>query len=133
MEQEILHTLKEIRGILYVLLIMVGFALFVWVVGGIKNILIGFKQAWENDFILRADELFESAEFEKLTKHCEKKLTKYPNHSIATWWLARAKQEMGDESGAKALFERVLVFEPTWKETHIEPYLNKLTAEHTQR
>jgi len=128
MEQEILHTLNEIRGILYALLTIVSFVLFVWILRGIQNIFISFKQTWENDFITRADKLFESAEFEKLTQHCQEKLNKYPNHSNATWWLARAKQETGDQLEAKALFERLLELDPGWNETHIEPYLKKLST-----
>ncbi|MEW8229382.1 MAG: hypothetical protein AB2745_03595 [Candidatus Thiodiazotropha endolucinida] len=127
MDKEILQTLHEIRGILLVLTSLVSVVLLVWVVHLISNILANFKKAWENSFITTADKYFEKAEFEKLTVHCEKKLIKYPNHSNAIWWLARAKQESGNVSEANALFKRLYELEPSWRETHIVPYTKKLT------
>ncbi|MET0107286.1 MAG: tetratricopeptide repeat protein [Candidatus Thiodiazotropha sp.] len=76
-----------------------------------------------------ANKHFERAEFEKLEQHCQEKLNKYPNHLNAIWWLARAKLEIGEASEAKTLFERILELEPSWKETHIEPYISKLPNE----
>ena len=129
MEQEILQTLQEIRGILYALTVIVSFIMLVWVANWISNIIANFKKAWENDFITRADKYFASANYEKLTEYCKEKLIKYPNHSNATWWLARAKQEMGEVNEAKVLFEKLLELEPSWKESHIEPYLRNTTKE----
>ncbi|MFV1983842.1 MAG: hypothetical protein ACC657_09925 [Thiohalomonadales bacterium] len=40
--------------------------------------------------------------------------------------MARGKQELGETVEAKALFVRLLELEPSWKESHIEPYLKKL-------
>lgn len=129
METEILQTLQEIRGILYVLTAIMSLVMLVWVANWVSNIIANFKQAWESDFTNRADKYFESAEFDKLAQHCQEKLAKHPNHSNATWWLARAKLETGSSSEARKLFERLLELEPNWKETHIEPYLDKLPSE----
>ena len=128
MEKEVLQTLQEIRGILYVLTVIVSLVMLVWVANWVCNIVANLKKAWENDFITRADKYFKSAEFDKLTEHCQEKLAKYPNHSNATWWLAKAKLETGNNSEARKLFERLLELEPSWNETHIEPYLNKLSS-----
>ncbi|MBW9274772.1 MAG: tetratricopeptide repeat protein [Candidatus Thiodiazotropha sp. (ex. Lucinisca nassula)] len=126
MEIEILQTLQEIRGILYALTAIVSLVMLVWMANWISNIIANFKKALENDFINRADKYYKSAEFDKLAEHCQEKLAKYPNHSNATWWLARAKLETGSSSEARKLFKRLLELEPNWKETHIEPYLDKL-------
>jgi len=128
MGNEILHTLEEIRGILFVLTLIVSIVMLFWVTNWIINIVFNFKKAWESNFKKQADKYFESANFAKLVEHCEDKLRKYPNHSTATWWLARANQELGKESEAKALFEKLLELQPNWKETHIEPYLKKLSG-----
>jgi cytochrome c-type biogenesis protein CcmH/NrfG len=129
MEQEILNTLREIRGILFVLAAVMILVALVWAVNWGGNIVVNFKKAWENDFRDRANKYFESADFDRLVEHCEEKLKGCPNHTHATWWLARAKQEMGKGLEAKALFERLVELEPSWKETHIEPYLKKLSSE----
>jgi tetratricopeptide (TPR) repeat protein len=128
MENEILHTLQEIRSILYVLTVIVSLVMLVWVTNWVGNIVANFKKAWENYFITRADKYFESGELDKLTEHCHDKLAKYPNHSNATWWLAKAKLETGNNSEARNLFERLLELEPSWNETHIEPYLKRLSS-----
>ncbi|MES9852564.1 MAG: tetratricopeptide repeat protein [Candidatus Thiodiazotropha sp. L084R] len=126
MEKEILQTLNEIRGILFALTSLVSVVLLVWVVHWVSSIYANFKKAWENSFINTAEKYFEKAEFEKLVIYCEERLTNFPNHSNAIWWLARAKQEIGQITEAKALFDRLLELEPGWKETHIEPYIKKL-------
>ena len=126
MEKEILQTLQEIRGILYVLTVIVSLVMLVWAANWIMNIVANVKQAYKNDFINRADKYFERADLEKLTEHCEEKLSDYPNHSDATWWLAREKLETGMESEAKVLFDRLLELEPSWRESHIEPYLTRI-------
>ncbi len=128
MEQELLNTLREIRGILFVLTAVMIFVSLIWAVNWASNIAANFKKAWEHNFINQANKYFEIADFENLVVHCEEKLKNYPNHTNATWWLARAKQEMGKELEARMLFERLLELEPSWKDSHIEPYLKKLSG-----
>ncbi len=128
MDQEMLQTLQEIRGLLYVLVAVVAASVIVGIINRISNIVSNIKNVFKNSFIEQADKYFENAEIEQLIKYCEEKLKKHPNHSNAIWWMAKAKQESGDEIEAKALLERLLQIEPTWKETHIEPYLNKLNS-----
>jgi tetratricopeptide (TPR) repeat protein len=129
MEQEILNTLKEIRGILFLLSAVMVFVSLVWAANWGSNIFANFKNAWENNFIKQANKYFESADFDRLVEYCEEKLKKYPNHTHATWWLARAKQEMGKGIEAKILFERLMELAPSWKDSYIEPYLKKLSSE----
>ena len=133
MDQQILQTLQEIRGILTVLVVMVGVLFALWVVNWISNIVAQFKSAWENDFINRASKYFESGELDKLNKHCSDKLRKFPNHSKALWWLARSKMEAREREEAVTLFERLLILEPSWKEDTIDPYLNHLRAGSSER
>ena len=129
MEQDILNTLQEIRSLIYVLIIMLGFVMLIWVINWISNIKRNFKKAWENDFINLADGYFESGDYTKLIAHCKDKLEKYPNHPTATWWLAKAELEIGNNAAAKELFEKVLELEPSWKDTHIEPFLKRISSE----
>jgi hypothetical protein len=79
----------------------VSFVRVIWAVNWIAHIIANFKNAWENDFINRAGKYFESTDYERLEGHCQDKLAKYPNHSHATWWLARVKLETGKSSEVK--------------------------------
>jgi len=129
MEHEILETLQDIRGMLYVLIAITSFTMFVWVFNWLTNIFANFKSGLDNAFIKQADSYFISANFNELVEWCEGELKKHPNHVNATWWLARAKKELGEVEEARALFERLLELEPSWKETHIDPYLKNLGNE----
>ena len=123
MSQEILQTLQEIRGLLYIFLYAGGFLLFIFIAKIIANTVIRIKQAFESAFVNEADKLMKMGKLPELIKHCEEKLKEYPNHSNAIWWLGKAKHEIGQKNEAKLLFERLLVLEPSWKNGYIDPYL----------
>jgi len=129
MESDILQTLIEIRNILYVLTAILGVTCLAWVIHWAVNIKANFSKAWEDDFITLADKYFKQADYEKLLTHCNVKLSDHPNHSNATWWLARTKQEMGEHDEADKLFLRFLELQPDLKESHVDPYLMKLSNE----
>jgi len=129
MEQEILSALKNIRFLLYVFITLFGIFTFLWVINGVSAIRKNFGNAKEDTFIDEADKYFESANYKKLVKLCKEKLEKYPNHSNATWWLARAYLELGNKSEAKMLLEKILELEPRWEKSLTEPYLNKISNE----
>lgn len=133
MDAEILQLLKEIRTSLYILTAICVGTFLVWVVNWIGSIKANFRKASEDDFQNRADKYFEQANFVKLTELCKDKLSTYPNHTYAIWWLAKTKYEIGETAEAKKLFHRVLELAPGWKDTHIEPYLEKLKNEEASR
>jgi len=128
METETLQTLLEIRNALYVLTAFASFAFIVWLIYAFSRIKANLKKAMDDDFTHQANKYFEVADFEKLAQHCNEQLTSHPNHIYALWWLARTKLEIGKVSEAKALFRRVHELAPSWKETHIDPYLEKLNS-----
>ncbi|MCG7981046.1 MAG: tetratricopeptide repeat protein [gamma proteobacterium symbiont of Clathrolucina costata] len=129
MENEALHVLKEIRGILYFIAAMLGVITFMWFANWVKRIIIEFRTAWESAFINKANKYFERAQYEKLASHCEDMLKENPNHSNAIWWLARAKMGAGELHQARALFERLSGLEPQWQEEQITPYLEQMSGE----
>lgn len=116
---------------LFVLSVVMIVVSLIWAVNWGSNILANFKRAWADGFINRANSYFESADYERLAVHCEEKLRKFPNHTNAIWWLARAKQEMGKSLEARTLFEKLLELEPSpnWRISHVDPYLKKLSGE----
>lgn len=125
MESDILQTLNEIRDVLYALTIILAITFLIWIINWVGNIKANFTKVWEDDFITLADKYFERANFEKLTRHCNEKLSTHPNHSNAIWWLARTKQETGELDEANKLFQRFLELQPDLKESHVEPYIKK--------
>ena len=129
MESEILNTLQEIRDVLYVIAVIFGLTFLVWVINWIANIMANFRKGLEADFLNQADKYFERADFENLINHCNAKLSDHPNHSHAIWWLARAKLLIGERTEAKDLLQRLTELQPSWKESHIDPYLKDLGSE----
>jgi len=123
MEQEILQTLQEIRGMLIVLLV------FFLILGGlfVYAILIEWfpflKYKSIND---KAEELFDQGKFPEIIQLCEKNLSKKPNHLNSVWWLAKAKYNLGEYEQSEKLFNSLLEKEPNWQTEYIKPYLEKL-------
>jgi len=126
METETLQLLQEIRNALYVLTAIAGLSFVVWLILAISRIKANITKAMDDEFHNQATKYFEVADFTKLTKHCNDQLSSHPNHIYAIWWLARTKFEIGEASEAKTLFQRVLELAPSWKETEVDPYLEKL-------
>ena len=129
MDGEILETLLEIRNALYVLIGFVCVVYFIRLAHWLRHRKNHQDQTINHNFIATADRLFASGDFDSLITHCSSKLSQSPNHSYATWWLARAKLELGMKDEAKQLFVKALELRPSWKETHIDIYLSKLNDE----
>ena len=126
MEQELFIILREIRFMLFILTIFACVFMFFGILKGIIRINKYFDDAKVDAFINRANKLFEKANYAKLIEHCKEQLEDSPNDSNAYWWLARAKQELKEFDEARSLYEKVLELEPSWRESHIEPYLKKI-------
>ncbi|GAA6143443.1 tetratricopeptide repeat protein [Hydrogenophaga sp. 5NK40-0174] len=122
MEQELVAVLKDIRGVLYVLVALVAFATAVWVINGLATIARNLTAALQGYFSQVASSYYEAANYQKLVSHCHRKLRTHPNHATAIWWLARAELQLGRLEEAKVLFDKVSVLEPTWRQTHVEPF-----------
>lgn len=126
MEKEILDLLKEIRGVLWLMLYALGVGVFFWVVKScsitINQLQQSLNDKWKNDAI----KFFDTEEYDSLINHCNNKLKKAPNDCHAKWWLARSYKELGKNEKALKLFEEIAEIEPSWKKESIIPYVKKI-------
>ena len=123
MEQEILSTLQEIRGLLYVIVTL----FFVWVGAIVFSALseaLPFLKP--KKFADITEDLIDSGKFNETVELCNKKLAKKPNHLTSVWWLAKAKYNLKEYEESEKLFNLILEKEPNWKTEFIVPYLEKI-------
>jgi tetratricopeptide (TPR) repeat protein len=123
MESEILHTLREIKSILYVIGLVISIAMVFKVIELLSSIIKNFKSAIKDVWRNEANEYFDRGEYDLLISHCEKRIETHPNDATAIWWLARTHHANGSIEKAEEYFEKVSELEPSWRESHVEPYL----------
>ena len=125
MEAEMLQELQLIR--VYVFIIM--FAIVLWaiikIIESIQRVFIGFKTAWDTRFENITESLLDIGDYEEVINKCNAVLNKYPNHSNANWYIAKAYYYTNNNALSKKHFEKTIYLVPSWKETAGE-YLNKL-------
>ena len=123
MESDILRTLQEIRGILYVIGLFIALSMTFKIFESISLIIKNYKEAkesvWKNDAIA----YFDKGDYKTLFTHCEERIKTHPNDATAVWWFARVNQVMGNNDKATELFQKVAEIEPSWKEEHVKPYI----------
>ena len=125
MESEILEVLKEIRGILYVMAIIFTIGVAFWVFNSASLVFSVLKGALKKAWNEQANDLFNTAEYEKLILHCEKRYKTHNNDINAYWWHARACRELGETEKSNELFEKVSTIDPSWYKDYVLPYLNE--------
>ena len=128
MDAEILKTLQEIRGILFLLTSAVCFVVLILFLRNLGRAFVYLKSAKDNAFINEAERLFDLKEYAEVVSISERKLKQLPDHSHAVWWMAKAKFRMGQEQEAGILFEKLIELEPSWEENYIQPYIKKISV-----
>ena len=127
MDTEILRTVQEIRGLLFILTSAICLVVVILFLRNIGRAVKYYKSFKANAFVNEANELFDAASYVELVGFCESKLKQLPNHSDALWWMAKAKFRMGEEQEAKMLFEKLIELEPSWEDEYIQPYIKKIS------
>lgn len=124
MESEILHTLQEIRGTLY---LVCGIFLVGFVVLAFNSITASrdIKNTLRDDWRDKANELYTSGEFDRLIQECEIRAKSHPFDPNAYWWQARVFLEKGDLNKSNELFLKVLEVDPGWEE-YVKPHQSKI-------
>jgi len=123
-EKEIINLLNNIQILLLVLVIVIIIHIVINFIRKYRN--YNYKNYIENKFINEADDLFDSKEYNQLLSHCNFKLTKFPNHSNAIWWKAKAQLALENINEAELLFKKLLKIEPSWNDELIKPYLKQI-------
>jgi len=128
MENESIIILSEIRTILYAILGIVSAIGITFVIRSIIVIRSSVKEAKRDVFKELANDLLEEGNVSELISYCNDTLIKKPNNALALWWLGKAYFQKEDYINAKECFRKVLLTEPDWEKSHIEPYLKKISG-----
>lgn len=126
MEEEILSILNEIKIAIYVLLTVVIVGVIAnWIRAGasMKNLI---RNKLDDFFKEEACRLHEEGKSKELIGHCEDELKKRPNSSNALWFLAKAYYQIEDFEQSKEHFEKLSTLEPSWYESDIKPFMEKI-------
>jgi len=126
MEAQILSTLNEIKIAVYVLLAVVVLGVVAnWIRAGIsiKNVV---RKQLDDLFSEEAGNFYDEGKYDELLAHCEEKLREKPNHNYALWYKAKAFYKKQEYQQAKQNFESLALSEPSWNESHIKPFLDKI-------
>ncbi len=125
MEANILKELEAIYRILFVIMCAVLFWAIIKGLTWIQNLVEGFKKAWDAWFDNSMCKYLDLGEYNKIIDECKEKLKKYPNHSSAIWFLAKAYYYKEENELSKKYFEKAIYLAPSWEEDAKE-YLGKL-------
>ena len=123
MDYEILTTLQEIRGMMYVALALFGTLMVILIYLALVETLPFRKSKKISETCLNLHEL---GKFGQIVNLCESNLKKKPNHLDSIWWLAKAKYILGEYDLANKLFIKLIEIEPTWQNQHCQPYIDKI-------
>lgn len=121
-----MELLGDIKVAIYWLLgvaLLGVIASWVRAVVGIINI---FRKNREDLFTQVADTLYGEGKLDQLLEHCAAQLSKQPFHAYALWYQAKAYFRKGEYSKARNVLESLDQSEPTWSESHVQPYLEKI-------
>lgn len=122
MDTEVLRTLQEIRGGVYVLDVIGAAALIVWIIRAGSQIAAQLHSVVTAQWRKSANTMFAKKQYEALVKHCMARLKDLPNDEWALWWSGRAYHALGNSNLSRQQFQRIWEIAPTWRKS-VEPYL----------
>lgn len=126
MDSEVISILREIKTAIYVLVTIVMLGVVAnWIRAGVsvKNIV---RRELDDLFSEAASNYYDEGQFDELLSHCEEHLKTKPNHSYALWYKAKAYFQKQEYEKSKQCFEQLSKSEPSWDESHVQPYLKKI-------
>ena len=115
MDSEILHQLELIRVYIFIMMCAITAWATFKIVLTIQNILIGFKKVWDTTFLNRIDKHFDLGNYQEIIDECKEIIEKYPSHSNATWFLAKAYYHLNKQPEAVKYFNKAVELAPSWK------------------
>ena len=132
MDAEILAALNDIKIAIYWLIAIVVIGVIAnWIRAGVsvKSLI---KNNIDESFSQEASDLYAKGKLDELLEHCKEKLEYMPNHAYALWYKAKAHYKMQKYEEAKQSFKLLAESEPSWDETHVQPYLSKIDAKESE-
>ena len=132
MDNETISILIEIKAAIYILIAVVTLGVIAnWIRAGvaIKNVI---RKELDDLFSEEASDYYDKGRYDDLLSHCEEYLKSKPNHSYALWYKAKAYYQKEDYEKAKRCFEHLSKSEPSWEESNVRPYLQKIEAQESE-
>lgn len=126
MEAEAIEILKDIRGMLYVLVFGFGLLFVLVIISTITSLVVNLRDRLKIDFSDKVKKLYETQKYKELIKLCTKEIEIFPKSAEANWWLARAQSKLGNDLEALRLFRKVTEIEPTWEAEYVIPYVKEI-------
>jgi tetratricopeptide (TPR) repeat protein len=103
----------------YVFILMI--TIVIWAIFRIaqtaQTIFLGFKKSWDTAFDNRMSKYLDIGNYNEVISACEEVLEKYPFHSDATWYLARAYFGLNKQPEAIKYFKKAVELVPSWKDS----------------
>ena len=125
MESEILQTLKEIRGTLYVIATVLTVGVVFWIFSSGSVLYTVFRSIIKKDWKEQANEFFDAEKYEELFAHCKEREKTHRNDPNVYYWQARIHHVKGEKEKAGEMFSMVSKIAPDWHKDYVEPYLEK--------
>ena len=122
MDTEILQTLEQIRGGVYVLDVIGVVLVVVWAIRAGSQIAAQLHSVVNAQWQRTASKMFAKKQYEALAKHSEACLDELPNDEWALWWSGRAHRALGNSELSRQKFQRIMEIAPNWRKS-VEPYL----------
>jgi tetratricopeptide (TPR) repeat protein len=126
MDSEAISILYEIKTAIYVLLAVVIIGVIAnWIRAGVsmRNLL---RRELDDAFIDEVSDYYDKGNYEELISHCDDQLRRKPNHPHALWYKAKAYYQKREFRKSRELFEKLSMVEPSWDESHVQPYITKI-------
>jgi len=125
MEQEILDVFQEIRGYIFIMMVILA----IWATFNIIQIISETYQTFiqmrvKPDFSTLANKLFDSANYSALETRCKEAIEINSDDYMAIFWLAKALYASGKQLESRKYFQQVGLLMPSWNNDYVEPYLN---------
>jgi hypothetical protein len=125
-DQEILTSLRSIEIGVHVLIVLLAISVVANLVRSILLVKNQVRRDLNQVFEDETGELHDKGCFDELIFHCNEVLSKKPNHSYALWYIAKAYLQKEEYLLAKENFTNLAKLQPSWEESHIRPYLDKI-------
>ena len=124
MNPDILKTLLEIRGLLFILVVMIGATLAFRTLRNVSQAIQQRRKLRGTQWGKDATRLYHDKKLDELKQHCESRLLEKPRDALATWWLARTYQAKNEPELARQYFRQVIEIAPGWKASYVDPFFD---------
>jgi hypothetical protein len=127
MNAQVLSELTQIKWLLvvFVMVAVAGIGLRMWAESLRSR---GLGQLLKESFGRRAGQLLDEARYQELLSLAQSRCKEAPGDAYAFWYHAVAAHRVGDAATALQSMRKVGELEPSWRESHVDPFVSALAA-----